>query len=241
MSAPLPAQARSSAADDTGNRQFSFHDMRLLVGDRLQVQCPVHLGSPRVFVKVVGYLENSSLIVTAPFRRGARLALLEGEILVVRAFSRQSAFAFRCSILRVCRMPFDYLHLSFPDRIQGSVIRKSTRVRTRIPVQINGQHLPDTSITNISASGALVSTEQALASVGERLQLRFTVDLHDVESTLDLQAEVLNVMQDEDPLTGKPVGPMQHGVEFRDINPNDRLILKSLVYQQMIEKPDTVV
>ncbi|HRQ48488.1 MAG TPA: flagellar brake protein, partial [Rhodocyclaceae bacterium] len=108
---------------------FTFADMKLGIGDRLQIQLPAHLQSERAFVRVVGYLENTSLIVTAPSRNGVRLELLENEVLIVRAFSRQSAFAFNCSILRVCKLPFDYLHLSFPRRIQGTVIRKSTRVR----------------------------------------------------------------------------------------------------------------
>ncbi|MFN3987398.1 MAG: flagellar brake protein [Rhodocyclaceae bacterium] len=237
----LPEAGSGHSGDKNAvvRRNFPFKDMRLTVGDRLQVQCPSHLGATRVFVRVVGYLEDVSLIVTAPFRNGSRVKLIENEILVVRAFSRQSAFAFRCSVLRVCKLPFDYLHLSFPDTVQGSVIRKSTRVRASVPVEIgNGTDAPATGvIENISFTGALIIAQAALGTPGDVLRLRFGVALHEVETRLELEARLLNVMQDEDGADGA----QRHGVEFIHTQPNDRMILKSLVYQQLIENPDSVV
>ena len=50
----------------------------------------------------------------------------------MRSFSGQNAFAFASTITRICKIPCEYLHLSFPDTIEAIVIRKATRIRTRI-------------------------------------------------------------------------------------------------------------
>lgn len=222
---------------------FTFADMKLGVGDRLQIQLPTHLRSERAFVKVVGYLENVSLIVTAPSRNGSRLTLLENEILVVRAFTRQSAFAFNCSILRVCKLPFDYLHLSFPRRIQGTVIRKSTRVRAGFDAELaaaapSGTSATRATIVNISSTGALVSAPEPLGAAGDTLTLRFRVHLHDVDSGLEVAAKILNVAQEDGT---EPECVYRHGIEFQNLKPNDRMIVTSFVYQQIIENPRSVV
>ena len=49
---------------------FGFDDMHLVVGDWLQVECPAPSGIGRVFVRVVGYVEGISLIVSDPKSAG---------------------------------------------------------------------------------------------------------------------------------------------------------------------------
>jgi c-di-GMP-binding flagellar brake protein YcgR len=228
-SAKLPADSRE--------RSFTFSEMKLVVGDRLQVQCQAHHNSPRVFVKMVGYVENISLIVTAPSRNGVRLQLLETDTLIVRAFARQNAFAFKCSVLRVCTAPFHYLHLSFPEQIQGSMIRKSARVWIGVPSEVAGKPSGSVVIENISATGALVLTDKPLGRRGDILRMSFRVNLHDIDSRLDVDAEILTGFGTEDDTKHS----YRHGVEFRNLKPEDLLVLKSLIYQQMIENPTSVL
>ena len=238
--APAGDAAEKSAAEPP--RIFTFADMKLGVGNRLQIQCPAQMQSERAFVKVVGYVENVSLIVTAPSRNGMRLDLLENEILIVRAFSRQSAFAFSCSILRVCRLPFDYLHLSFPRQVQGTVIRKSTRVRGGFAAEAGavGSQCGPATIDNISATGALVTAREPLGSPGDTVRLRFQVKLHGVDSTLEVEAKILSAVPHEDAHgDGGPL--LRHGVEFSNLQPNERMIITSFVYQQIIESPNSMV
>ncbi len=114
---------REEPADehDEGEAQrgFTFEDMRLAVGDRLQIECTARTGVRRAFVRVVGYMDGVSLLVSTPVAGGRRVELVENDPVIVRVFSRESAFAFRASVLRACRLPFDYVHLSFPDRHPG--------------------------------------------------------------------------------------------------------------------------
>jgi hypothetical protein len=238
------AEPQSDPDQATGEERkgFTFGDMCLAVGDRLQLECSASTGVRRAFVRVVGYLEGVSLLVTTPTRGGRRINLVENDPLIVRVFSRQSAFAFRASVLRVCRLPFDYLHLSFPGTIQGSVIRKATRVRARIPVRM-GAHGSDAAepgtILNLSATGALIHARAAVGEQGSVLRLRFVLTLHEVEFELDIAADVRSVQQEAD-TDGEGI-EYHYGVDFHALAPDDRMKIKSLVYQTIIEQPRQVI
>ena len=132
-----PQDEAASHEAPAEHKGFSFADMHLAVGDRLQIECPAGTGLGRAFVRVIGYVDHLSILVTAPVAGNRRIDLVENDLVVVRVFSRENAFAFRASVLRACRLPFHYVHLSFPEIIQGSVIRKATRVRTELPVSVS--------------------------------------------------------------------------------------------------------
>ena len=228
--------------EDEARRGFTFEDMRLAVGDRLQIECTARTGVRRAFVRVVGYVEGVSLMVSTPVVAGRRVELVENDPVIVRVFSRQSAFAFRASVLRACRLPFDYLHLSFPTVIQGSVIRKATRVRTQIPVRASspaGDETGEGTMLNLSATGALIHTHAALGEQGAIVQLHFDVLLHEVHSELRIAAEIRNVQQEPD-AEGEGL-EYHYGVDFHELVPEDRMKIKSLVYQTIIEQPRRVI
>ncbi|HMU17074.1 MAG TPA: flagellar brake protein [Thauera aminoaromatica] len=228
--------------EDGAQRGYTFEDMRLAVGDRLQIECAASTGVRRAFVRVVGYVDGISLLVTTPVAGGRRVELVENDPVIVRVFSRQSAFAFRASVLRACRLPLDYVHLSFPSVIQGSVIRKSTRVRTQFPVQVNtqaGSAAGEGTMLNLSATGALIQTHASLGEPGAIVRLRFDVDLHGLQTELDIEAEIRNVQQAAD---AEAEGIEYHyGVDFHELGAEDRMKIKSLVYQTIIEQPRRII
>jgi len=208
-----------------------FADMHLQPGDRLQIHCPSHPDRARHISRVVGFVDGVSLLVTVPAPRGVRAGFLENELVVVQAFSRNSVFVFRSTVLKVSRLPFDYMHLSFPDRIDSSVIRKAARVRVAIDARATpaGGAAQPARLGNLSATGALVVAAQPLGEVGDRLRLEFQVALHDVVSDISAEATILNVSGES--------GALRYGVEFAGLPPSERMILRSLIYQQMIENP----
>jgi c-di-GMP-binding flagellar brake protein YcgR len=243
-SADNAAAAKAMLADipETG---FTFQDMRLRVGDRIQLQPPATISQERYIVRLIGYLENSTLLVTMPLENGLRVPLRENDKIVARVFTSQKAFGFTSTVERVCKIPYDYLHLSFPYAIQGSVIRKSPRVRTKIITSISRGDETDESkrqsglIVNLSADGALVRARQPLADKGESLRLAFRVNLHSVDAFLTVNAVVRSIFLDENGEGGG--APMHnHGLQFLELKPNDSVILQSMIYQQMIEQPQTL-
>jgi len=222
---------------------FPFEAMNLKVGTRLQVQPPANVSAERCFVRLIGYLPGYSLLITAPKNSaGASLKFAENDALVLRAFSGQNAFAFVCDVQRVCRVPYSYLHLSFPATVQGTVIRRAPRVRTKISADIRtrstGQELAGV-ISNLSANGALLDGPRSLADEGEQLTLSFRLRLHGIENSLTVQAVVRTVLNYKN-LEQSATSLVHFGLEFVDLSPQDQMILKSLVYQKIIEDPQSM-
>lgn len=235
--------ALEKALSNNSDSRFTFQDMRLRVGDRIQLQPPASMGTERHIVRLLGYLDNASLMVTAPVVNGMRLPVREHDKIVARVFSSQKAFAFDCTVVRICKMPYDYLHLSFPDVVQGAVIRKSPRIKTKIIASIStpggGNEKQPGVIVNLSADGALVKARQQLAGKSEEIVMSFRVNLHNMEAYLTARAVVRNLFADEEK-EGADALRIQHGIQFLDLQPNDSVILQSLIYQQMIEQPHTL-
>lgn len=235
------SQAGLADIPETG---FTFQDMRLRVGDRIQLQPPANVGLERYMVRLIGYLDNASVLVTMPLENGLRVPLREKDKVVARVFTSQKAFGFTSTIERVCKIPYDYLHLSFPTTIQGSVVRTSPRVRTKLIASVTYASEAEEStpksalIANISAHGAQVRARQPLAAKNELLRIAFRVNLHNVDAMLTVNAIVRSVFHEESGEGGG--GMVNHGVQFQDLRPNDSMILQSMIYQQMIEQPHTL-
>ncbi len=154
-------QVAAEAAGGAGQETFAFEAMNLKVGDRLQVQPPVAVSTERSPVKLIGYLQDHSMLITAPTTGGSvPMQVMPGDQLIMRVFSGQNAFGFACDVQRVCKVPYSYLHISFPKKIQGTLIRKAARVRTKIIVKVRAEEGDTTEhtavISNLSANGALL-------------------------------------------------------------------------------------
>jgi len=240
-------QPKTDDKTDEKGAKFTFNDMKLKAEDRLQLQPPTQLANERFLVKVIGFLRGVSLLVTAPVTaNGLRLQIREGEKVVMRSFSGQNAFGFACKIERVCIIPYEYLHLSFPDVIEGLVIRKAPRVKTRIIATVQNTNPANTEgqvsaiISNISANGLALDAKRELGSKGDILNLTFRVHLHHIDAFLSLKGLICAVLRgDSDNAPANDL--IRHGVEFQELQPNDSVILQSMIYQQMIENPDKLM
>lgn len=238
-------QAAADAAGDAAQETFAFEAMNLKVGDRLQVQPPATVSTERSPVKLIGYLQDHSLLITAPTTSGSvPMQVMPGDQLIMRVFSGQNAFGFACDVQRVCKVPYNYLHISFPKKIQGTLIRKAARVRTKIIVKVRaeqgdtGEHTAV--ISNLSANGALLDGRRTMAETGDTLRLSFKLKLHNIEAELSVAAIVRTVFDDET-LKQSGTSLAHFGLQFVALDPNDQMLLQSMVYQHMIERPQSVV
>jgi len=169
----------------------------------------------------------------------------EHDKIVARVFSSQKAFAFDCSVVRVCKLPYDYLHLTYSDVVQGAVIRKSPRIKTGIIASIARPGTDDSRekqsgvLINLSADGALIKARQPLAGKAQEIVLSSRVTLHNMEAYLTMKAIVCNVFTEEEKENTEPL-KFHHGIQCMDLQPNDSVIPQSLSYQQMIEQSHTL-
>lgn len=234
------------AETNTDHKGFTFDDLKLKVEDRLLLEPPAKLGSDRLPVKVIGFLKGQSLLVTTPMATsGQRLQLLENETVIIRSFSGQNAFAFSCSVMRICRLPYEYLHLSFPVNIQGLAIRKAPRVKTRIIVSVQSLK-PGSSeqisalICDISAKGLSLDAKRALGEKGDTLSLAFRLQLHKIEALLSIKG-VIRSISNIDAVNATTPALIRYGIELQNLQPNDSVVLQSMIYQQMIENPHNLI
>jgi c-di-GMP-binding flagellar brake protein YcgR len=235
MNQQFPQAARFPLTD------FGFDDMRLQVGERVQIELrPAH-DHEHHFTTLIGYLKGHSLLVKTPIVNGLPLPVTDGAMVEVRAFSGSTVFTFQCEVLRVCVSPFAYLHLSFPTLIRGAVIRKSERVRVNIPARVasmkKGEHeewLP-ASIANIGTGGALIESRHELGDPNEviRAAFSFNVEPDDYEASMSVQAIIHKVTRAIVPDAAERT-VIYYGVQFRDLRPGQSVVLQNLVDQHLI-------
>lgn len=215
----------------------TFAEMRLKVGDRIPVELPRGPKAERIFGKVVGWVEESSFLITLPQRVLNAGLLKDGEHVLLRAFTGRSAFAFSTPVLKIEHYPYTYLHLKFPDKIEAVTVRGSFRHGIRLPATITAEgKVIIGSILNIGTAGARLSVAEPL--VGEKpIKLATRIDLQGVPVVLELTALVRSSKSTTDE---KGVTRHEHGVEFIELQPNDSLALGNLLWYQMYMHPEGV-
>ena len=232
---PAVVQATAPSTDD-GAHRFLFQDMRLAVGDKLQLSPPSTVSGNRSVVPLIGYVEGVTLIVGAPPAGQWRPPLIEGDQVAVRVFSGQNAFGFTAYVNKIIKLPFDYLHLSFPKNIVGKIIRNSRRIKTHIAAVVTGNPVAAV-ISNLSATGAEVRAGASLGETGTTIALSFTLNIYGTDTPLALQA----VIRSAKPDAQEAEGAWRLGIEFSELKPNDVATLHSLIYQELVEHPHNLV
>ena len=230
-------------AVDDGPERSSLLDMRLSIGDALQLDCGAPIGAKKAYVKLVGYLKDRSIIVTAPSLGGRKLELIENDSVLVRGFSGMNAYAFRAFVVRVGRMPFDHIHLSFPSVVFGRPVRRSQRVRSDLAAQLiaNGPDLNApmaVNIQDISALGVLISSAHELdAKHPMRLGVAFI--LHGNRVEVEVEGRVVSYRADA--TEGVEAQEHRYSLEFKGVNAHDTMLIKAYVYQQIVDCPDSSI
>lgn len=208
--------------------------MRLRVGDQLHMELPGLASHKKYSVTLIGWLEGQSVIVSAPRSANVSRLVNPGEVVVLRTFSGTNVYAFQSTVTMTPTSPFMYLHLSFPQRVDSVTIRSAMRSRLHLPIQITRGGKEDAgAILNIGAAGALIECAGVLAK-DDSLTLDAAFELHGVPVTLKLSADVRSAK----PTAPGSGAPSQYGIQFRDLKPNDRLVLGSLVCYQILQDPN---
>lgn len=234
---PVPAEVPISTRAATLHSTFA--EMRLKVGDQIHLEPPRGFPGGRATVMLLGWREGQSVVVTTPQNDAGRPVLQEGELVLLRAFTGKSAFAFRASVLKAVYLPFPCVHLSFPDKVESVEVRSSPRCRLRLPAAITagGKATSQGNILNIGTTGALIEIVEPLGQDEGLIRIAFSLELHGVPVSLDLRAQVCGTKS----ATARDGTPRhQYGVEFKNLQPNDRLILGSLVWYQVHAHPGSV-
>lgn len=209
-----------------------FKDIGLKIGDRLMLEPPPKLGKQLETVRLIGYVNDVSLLVTMPDTRAWAGPPIEGDEFAVRAFSGRHACGFSTTVGKRSVNPFEYLHLQFPRRITMRQIRNAERIATAISARVlNGAEPLTTMVTNLSATGAEVRAWDPPRAIGDTISLELILDIHKVRTRVVVSAIIRNTHDIMD------TGEAAYGVEFSDVNAQTNIFLKSFVYQNLVEQP----
>lgn len=223
--------------------ECSFDDMKLQIGERLELELLDSHDHTPIFTRLIGYLRGRGLMVQTPLESGGPMALREKERILVRVFSGVKAFAFTCTVTRACVSPFPYLHLSFPDVVHGAEIRKTMRVKVNLPAQLiagSNAKLPlplGALVVDLSIAGVLLDAPPGLGDKGDTLKMKFSFFVEPEHKPVDLEAEAViqgNLARNK---AGKAeaIGMIQYGLAFRGLHWAEAVLLQNLVYQRLID------
>lgn len=209
-----------------------FKDIGLKVGDRLIIEPPPKLGEQVGVVRLIGYVNDLSVLVTMPDTRPWAGPPIEGDEVTVRTFSGRHAFGFTTAVGKRAVNPFEYLHLQFPRRISMRQIRNAERISTTINTRVlDADEAIPTVVTNLSATGAEVRVWEPARVVGQTVSLELILDIHKVRTRIVVSGIIRNIHDIADS------GESAYGIEFVDVSTQTNIFLKSFVYQSLVEQP----
>jgi c-di-GMP-binding flagellar brake protein YcgR len=228
-------QSHPGDTETTREEERALEDIKLGIGDALHLQSQTEGGGTRYTVKLIGYLKGKGLIVTTPTQDGKFLLMREGQSFVVRLFSGKSAYAFPTTIFKVANVPYPHLHLSWPTRIRGLVVRSGARVQVKLIAAVNDArgHAHSGIIDNLSTGGCSLAARGIIGQPDDRIHVTFRASVSDIEQYFQLDGVVRSVQQDVEIPGG--TGNL-FGVQFVDTPPPDQLALTAYVYHALFEE-----
>jgi|TARA_R110000796_G_scaffold4300_2_gene16605 c-di-GMP-binding flagellar brake protein YcgR len=209
----------------------SLSQVQLAPGDLVQLQTlhPTH--AERYQVRMIGFHAPVSLMVTAPTIQGRLVFVKEGQQFLVRGFVGKDAVAYKTRVIKSNLSPFPYLHLAYPETVQSMRIRGSSRVSVELVTAVNGPAgQAAAKIVDLSCGGARMMSPKPVAEKGDDVKLSFRINPSGLDVYLTISAKVRAVSRDE-----TANSQVATGVEFVDLNEQDRLYLTNMVYQNLLK------
>ena len=207
-------------------------DVRWTVGETMFLQV-LDNSALRYTVKLIGFVRNKTIFVTAPMSDGKFEFIREGQSYIVRAFSGKKAYAFMASAVKSVHTPHPYLHLTYPKQVRCNVVRQGARADVKIIASLsvgpNEERSGAGVLTDLSVGGASATAKEPLGAKGEVGRVKFKLQAVGQDEFLNLEAILRWVGPAE-------TGPgFKHGFEFVDVAMHDRLILSAFVHQTLVD------
>lgn len=215
---------------------FALDEIKLAIGDTLQLQGATEGDNSRYAAKLIGYVKGKSVLVTTPSVDGKIAFIREGQSFVVRMFCGTSAYAFAASVIKSSSVPFPHMHLTYPSTVRGLAVRRGARARVKIIAAANDAagKVHAGTLCDLSTGGALMIAAGQMGKVGDTLKLKFRVTLNETEHYVHPDAIVRSIGVSDGSIDGIPPG-IQHGLQFVDVPPEEALALTAVVYESLLK------
>lgn len=216
--------------DPDTERSIAMELLGLRPGGMLTVRLTAGAGQSKGSARVMGYSPQRHLLITVPTDGGRTITPVKDELLEIHAFSGEGIASFECTVMAVCRVPFEYVVLSPPRRIKNRTLRKSLRVRANVvgKMLVSGEPPRMIHISDISTTGASFRSAHRLEVSGAPARLRFRVKTRDYHSELVAAALIRSEKSADLP------NIYQYGVEFIELVAAQKMLLQCFIYEQLL-------
>lgn len=229
---PIIAPANSNTPDNNKESvMLDLDSVRWHVGETFFLQ--VHDNAAiRYTVKLIGYVKNQSILVTAPRIDGRGAIIRDGQTFIVRAFPGKKAYAFTASALKSVYTPHAYLHLSYPKIVRCTAIRQNSRAAVKIIASVTvgePEQMAAATLSDISMGGTSGIIKRPIGKKNDRGVIKFKVTTAGEDAYLTLPIIVRSIVETENE------DEFRYGFEFVDLPTQSKLILSSFVHQTLAE------
>ena len=212
-------------------------DLKHSIGDTVQLQFYPGNEDERYYVKLIGFLDGKSIVVTTPRDQGAALRINNNQQFIVRLVSGNSAKGFNAKAIHTTKLPYPHLHLTFPDNLESTTVRKAERVECKLIVSVQNEEEgksftegKSAAMKNLSTAGAQLATNEPIGEIGERISITCKVNVAKFEQYLNITGIIRRLNENKEAKTGK----FEYGIEFTVPDDIDKLILHGFIYEQML-------
>lgn len=231
LSSTNNATTNSGADLNKESVMLDLDSVRWHVGETFFLQ--VHdNASIRYTVRLIGYVKNQSILVTAPKIDGRGAIIRDGQTFIVRAFPGKKAYAFTASALKSVYTPHAYLHLSYPKLVRCTAIRQSSRATVKIIASVtigNPEQTAAAVLSDISMGGTSGLIKQEIGKKNDTGVIKFKVTTAGEDAYLTLPIIVRSIVETEN------TQEFRYGFEFVNMPTQSKIILSSFVHQTLAE------
>ncbi|BBB60932.1 hypothetical protein UNDKW_2659 [Undibacterium sp. KW1] len=223
-SSPAPQDAHKDTL-------MELDSVRWNVGEILYLQVHDHT-AVRYTVKLIGFVKNMSIMVTAPSIDGKAVIIRDGQTFIVRAFPGKKAYAFTASAIKSVYSPHPYLHISYPKQVRCTTIRQGSRANVKIIASVtigDPEQTAAATLGDLSMGGASGVMKKPVGKKGDAGVIKFRVSAAGNDEYLTLNVILRSQAQTENGLE------YRHGFEFVDVSAQSKLILSAFVHQTLAE------
>ncbi|VAW61252.1 hypothetical protein MNBD_GAMMA10-1957 [hydrothermal vent metagenome] len=217
-------------------------DFKVNLGDPIQLQFIPEDARERLSAKVIGHAPGKSLIISAPTVNGKLPLLKENQPFIARMLQGNNVYGFESSVLKYYSVPYPHLHLRHPRDVECIVVRGSRRVGTEQVVSVStprgGDKIFSVSMTNTSATGALLQTGEALGQLDDEVSISTELEVVNIKKYLRIKAIIRNISTPEDRNDDAEDKLNKYGVQFLDLSEDHILIINAYVYEQIVQHMD---
>jgi len=213
-------------------------DLRRNIGDTVQLQFVPGNEEERYYVKLLGFSVGKSIIVTKPRLDGASLHVENDQQFIVRLVSGHTAQGFNAHVLHSSKHPYAHMHLTFPNNLESTAVRKAERVDCKLIVSVKKLEEEENkevqgksaTLSNLSTAGAQLTTNEAIAKQGEKLSIQCKVTVAKITQYLNITGIIRRIVEKED----VDIGKFEYGIEFAIPNDTEKVLLHAFIYEQML-------